>query len=45
MRGMRQSLFVYHYWINSVFGFMSARLQTWFPFALNVYTNGRAWLA
>ncbi len=30
IRGMRQCLFVYHYWIDSVFGFMSARLQTWF---------------
>ena len=45
MRGMRQCLFVYHYWIDAVFGFMSARLQTWFPFALYVYMNGRAWLA
>src|SRR5437764_7691197 len=31
---MRQCLFVYHYWIDALFGFMSARLQTWFPFAL-----------
>jgi hypothetical protein len=45
IRGMRQCLFIYHYWIDSVFGFMSARLQTWFPFALYVYMNGRAWLA
>jgi hypothetical protein len=42
---MRQCLFVYHYWIDAVFGFMSARLQTWFPFALYVYMNGREWLA
>ena len=45
LRGMRQCLFVYHYWIDAVFGFMSARLQTWFPFALYIYRNGRAWLA
>lgn len=45
LRGMRQCLFVYHYWIDAVFGFMSARLQTWFPFALYVYMNGREWLA
>jgi hypothetical protein len=44
-RSMRQCLFVYHYWIDQVFGFMSARLQTWFPFALYVYMNGREWLA
>jgi hypothetical protein len=45
VRATRQCLFVYHYWIDAVFGFMSARLQTWFPFALYVYMNGRAWLA
>jgi hypothetical protein len=45
LRGMRQCLFVYHYWIDPVFGFMSARLQTWFPFTLYVYMNGREWLA
>ena len=45
LRGMRQCLFVYHYWIDAVFGFMSARLQTWFPFACYVYINGREWLA
>jgi hypothetical protein len=45
LRGMRQCLFVYHYWIDAVFGFMRARLQTWFPFALYVYVNGREWLA
>ncbi len=45
LRSMRQCLFVYHYWIDPVFGCMSARLQTWFPFALYVYLNGREWLA
>lgn len=44
-RSMRQCLFVYHYWIDKLFGFMSARLQTWFPFALYIYMNGREWLA
>jgi len=45
LRSMRQCLFIYHYWIDATFGFMSARLQTWFPFALYVYMNGREWLA
>lgn len=45
VRAMRQCLFVYHYWIDERFGFMSARLQTWFPFTLYVYLNGREWLA
>lgn len=44
-RSRRQCLFVYHYWIDDTFGFMSARLQTWFPFACYVYMNGREWLA
>jgi hypothetical protein len=44
-RAMRQCLFLYQYWIDAVFGFMSVRLQTWFPFALYVYINGREWLA
>jgi hypothetical protein len=45
LRGMRQCLFVYQYWMDTLFGFMSVRLQTWFPFACYVYVNGREWLA
>jgi hypothetical protein len=45
LRGLRQCLFVYQYWMDSTFGFMSLRLQTWFPFAVYVYLNGREWLA
>lgn len=30
-RARRQCLYVYHYWIDERFGFMTARLQTWFP--------------
>lgn len=41
----RKCLFLYHYFIHPVFGFMSARLQTWFPFSLHLYMNGREWLA
>ncbi|HYP14993.1 MAG TPA: hypothetical protein VEQ63_13785, partial [Bryobacteraceae bacterium] len=40
----RQCLFVYHYWIDPTFGFMSARIQTWFPFQIQVCINGREWL-
>ena len=42
---LRKCLFLYHYWIHPVFGFMSARIQTWFPFQVQVYLNGREWLA
>jgi hypothetical protein len=44
-RAWRKCLFVYQYWIHPVFGFMSTRLQTWFPFTLHLYLNGREWLA
>lgn len=41
----RKGLFVYQYWMHPVFGFMSVRLQTWFPFLINIYLNGREWLS
>jgi len=41
----RKCLHLYHYWIDPIFGFMNARLQTWFPFAIQVCLNGREWLA
>jgi len=41
----RRCLFLYHYWFDPMFGFMSARIQTWFPFPIQVCVNGREWLA
>ncbi len=41
----RQGLVLYHYWIDPTFGFMSARIQTWLPFGIQVCLNGREWLA
>jgi hypothetical protein len=41
----RQCLHLYHYQIHPVFGFMHARIQTWFPFAVYVCLNGREWLS
>ncbi len=41
----RKCLFLYHYQIHPRFGFMHARIQTWFPFAIQVCLNGREWLA
>jgi hypothetical protein len=35
---------LYHYYMHPQFGFMYARIQTWFPFAMQVYINGREWL-
>ncbi len=38
-------LHLYHYQIHPIFGFMHARIQTWFPFRIYVCINGREWLA
>ncbi len=42
---MRKCKFIYHYWIDPRFGFMSARIQTWFPFSTQICVNGREWLS
>jgi len=42
---IRKCLWVYHYWIDREFGFMSARIQSWFPFDIYVCLNGREWCA
>jgi hypothetical protein len=36
---------LYHYFIHPQFGWMYVRLQTWFPFEIQVGLNGREWLA
>jgi hypothetical protein len=41
----RKCIHLYHYQIHPVFGFMHARIQTWFPFRVYVCLNGREWLA
>jgi hypothetical protein len=41
----RKCLFLYHYQMHPRLGFMHARIQTWFPFAIQVCLNGREWLA
>jgi len=38
-------LHLYHYWLDPFFGFMNARIQTWFPFNIQICINGREWLA
>jgi len=47
-RGLRlrhsKCLHLYKYWLHPTFGFMNARLQTWFPFNIQVCMNGREWL-
>ena len=41
----RKCLHIYQYQIHPVFGFMNARIQTWFPFNIQICINGREWLA
>jgi hypothetical protein len=36
---------LYHYYLHPQFGWMHVRLQTWFPFEMQVYLNGREWLS
>ena len=42
---LRKCLHLYHYQIHPQFGFMSARIQTWLPFRIQICLNGREWLA
>ena len=41
----RKCLFLYHYHVDPMFGFMHARIQTWFPFSIqNCLKVGSGWL-
>jgi hypothetical protein len=42
---IRKGLHVYQYFIDPRFGFMNARIQTWFPFNIQICINGREWLS
>ena len=41
----RKCLCLYFYFIDKVFGLMHIRIQTWFPFTIQVCVNGHEWLA
>jgi hypothetical protein len=45
VRRMKPCQVVYQYQIHPRVGWMYARLQTWFPFNIQVGLNGREWLA
>ena len=40
----RRCAHLYHYYLHPVFGWCYVRLQTWFPFEVQIYINGREWL-
>ena len=43
-RQRRKCLHFYFYYFDAEFGFIHIRLQSWFPFTIQVYINGREWL-
>ena len=45
MKAIRPCLHYYFYMIHPEFGFMNARIQTWFPFDIQICINGREWLS
>jgi hypothetical protein len=45
VRCQRKCLHHYLYYQDAEFGLMHIRLQSWFPFDIQVYINGREWLA
>ena len=38
----RKCLYIYQYWQHPELGWLNARIQTWFPFSIQVCMNGRA---
>ena len=36
---------LYYYFIDRSFGLMYVRLETWFPYTIQMYVNGHEWLA
>ena len=45
MQRPRKCLYVYQYWRDPRLGWLNARIQTWFPFSIQICMNGREWLA
>jgi hypothetical protein len=41
----RKCLYVYQYWQHPALGWLNARIETWFPFSIQICMNGRTWLA
>jgi hypothetical protein len=41
----RVSLVLYFYFMDREFGLMHVKIESWFPFTVQVYVNGHEWLA
>lgn len=42
---LRVCLVLYYFFMDREFGLMHLKVQTWFPFTVQVYVNGHEWLA
>jgi hypothetical protein len=45
VRAARKCLHFYFYYLDRELGLIHVRLQSWFPFGIQVWMNGREWLA
>jgi len=45
INGQRKCLYYYFYYLDKEFGFMHVKLQSWFPFGIQVYVNGREYIS
>jgi hypothetical protein len=43
--GTKKCLHYYHYYFDAQLGLMHTRLQSWFPFTVQICLNGREWLS
>jgi hypothetical protein len=41
----RKCLQLYYYFMDGQLGLIHVKIQTWFPFPIQVYVNGHEWLA
>jgi hypothetical protein len=41
----RVCLVLYYYFVDRDYGLMHVKIQTWFPFTVQIYVNGHEWLA
>lgn len=44
-KSFRKCLFLYRYDAHPTLGFIHTRIQSWFPFSVQIWLNGREWLA
>lgn len=45
VKAMRKCLFFYFYFMDPDFGLIHVRIQSWWPFTVQIYIHGHSWLA